>query len=43
MPDDLWERLGEVAAAAGTDRNAVIRALIRWYVREADAKLPPRP
>lgn len=43
IPDELWQRLGEVTEAAGTDRNTVIRALIRWYVREAGAGLPPRP
>jgi metal-responsive CopG/Arc/MetJ family transcriptional regulator len=43
MPDELWQRLGEVAQAAGTDRANVIRALIRWYIREPGAKLPNRP
>jgi hypothetical protein len=43
MPEDLWRRLGEVATEAGTDRASVIRALVRWYVREPSAKLPDRP
>lgn len=43
MPDALWERFGEAAQAAGTDRNAVVRELIRWYVRESGAELPRRP
>lgn len=42
MPDELWQRLGEVAQAAGTDRATVIRDFIRWYVREPGAKLPTR-
>lgn len=41
LPEALWRRLGEAAEAAGTNRAEVIRALIRWYVR--DGKLPPRP
>jgi len=43
MPAELWQRLGEVAEAAGMDRSAVIRALVAWYVREPGAKLPRRP
>lgn len=43
MPDDLWRRLGEAAEAAGTDRASVVRALIRWYLKDAGAKLPERP
>lgn len=36
----LWERFGEVAQP---DRSAAIRDFIRWYVREAGAKMPKRP
>lgn len=43
MPIELWNRLGEVASAAGTDRTAIIREFVRWFVREPGAKLPPRP
>ena len=43
MPDELWRRLGEVAKESGTDRATVIRALVRWYIREDGAKLPDRP
>lgn len=36
----LWDRFG---AVANPDRSTVIRAFVRWYVREPDAKLPKRP
>jgi hypothetical protein len=38
----LWERFGVAARAAGTDRTALVREFIRWYLREPDAKLPER-
>jgi len=38
---DLWARFG---AAAGTrNKGAVLRDLIRWWLRMPGAKLPPRP
>jgi metal-responsive CopG/Arc/MetJ family transcriptional regulator len=43
MHPDLWQRLGEVAEQAGTDRSTVIRDLVRWYVRDPDATPPKRP
>lgn len=43
VPDAVWDRLQEVAKAAGTDRSTVLRALIAWYLREPGAKLPNRP
>jgi predicted DNA-binding protein len=43
VPEDLWQRFGELAAAAGTDRSALLREFIAWYVREAGAPLPRRP
>lgn len=36
---DLWRRFGDVAG----DRALLLRAFIRWYVREPDAKMPQRP
>ena len=38
-----WDRLGENADAAGTDRSTVIRQLVDWYNRERGALLPERP
>lgn len=43
VPETLWQQLGEATSAAGTDRAALIRAFIRWYLRESGAKLPDRP
>lgn len=43
LDDDLWTRLGAAAQAAGTDRSAIIRALVAWYLREPGAKAPARP
>lgn len=43
VSEAVWTRLGEAAARAGTDRSAVIRALLAWYLREPGASLPPRP
>ena len=39
----LWERFGESATSADSDRSALARDLIRWYAREPGAKLPKRP
>ena len=43
MPDALWTAAGEAAKRAGTDRSAVIRQFLQWYVREPGAKMPKRP
>lgn len=43
MSQESWERLGENADAAGTDRSTVIRQLVDWYNRERGAILPERP
>jgi predicted DNA-binding protein len=43
VPDELWDRFGELTAQAGTDRSAVLRELIAWYVRHPSGKLPNRP
>lgn len=39
LDPDLWRRFGESA----TDRSAVLRQFVRWYVREPGAKAPRRP
>jgi hypothetical protein len=36
---ELWDRLGIVVP----DRSALLRAVVRWYIREPDAVLPRRP
>lgn len=40
---DLWTRFGAAAAEAGSDRSAVLREFIRWYVRDLGARMPQRP
>lgn len=41
VDDDDWGDLGERAGVR--HRAAVIRALIRWYLRRPGAELPERP
>lgn len=43
IPEDQWQRFGQAAGAAGTNRAAVLREVIRWYLREQGAQLPARP
>ncbi|MFI8300014.1 hypothetical protein ACIGCZ_29220 [Streptomyces nigra] len=38
-----WDDLDDAAKAMGTTRAAVIRELIRWYMRKPGGKLPERP
>lgn len=40
---DTWYDFDAAAKAMGTERAAVIRELIDWYIREPGAKLPARP
>jgi hypothetical protein len=39
----LMAKLTDAAQAAGVDRASLVRALIRWYLREPGASLPERP
>lgn len=41
--DELWLDFDAPARSMGTERAAVVRELIAWYLREPGAKLPPRP
>jgi len=43
MSDDRWERFGEAAEKAGSDRTATTNRLAAWYMREDGAELPERP
>lgn len=44
IPEDLWEQFEAARKRAGAkDRSEVVRDFIRWYVREAGAKMPKRP
>ena len=43
LDDEDWEGLGEVAAAKGTNRSALIRDFVRWFLGRPGAELPERP
>lgn len=43
LAEALWVRFGEAAERAGTDRGTLLRAFVRWFLREPGAELPPRP
>jgi hypothetical protein len=43
IDDDLWDDFGAATKAAGTDRSAVLKQCIEWYVRRPEAALPRRP
>ncbi|MFE2850578.1 hypothetical protein ACFXJO_05520 [Streptomyces lavendulae] len=40
---DEWYDFDLAAKAEGTERAAVIREFIAWYLRQPGAKLPVRP
>ena len=43
VDDALWTRFGVVATRQDTDRSALLREFIAWYLRVPAAKLPKRP
>ena len=43
VEEALWNRFGVVATNQGTDRSALLREFIAWYLRTPGAKLPKRP
>ncbi|MFC7219307.1 hypothetical protein ACFQLX_14180 [Streptomyces polyrhachis] len=40
---DEWYDFDAAVKSLDTERAAVMRLLIAWYLREPGAKLPPRP
>lgn len=42
IDDETWNTFGEVTAAIGTDRSAVTRDLIMWWLGLIEQP-PPRP
>lgn len=40
---DKWDRFGEAADAADTDRSTLLRQFVDWYLRERGGVLPERP
>ena len=43
VDDDLWDDFGAATARDDSDRSAVIRRFMEWYVRRPDADHPRRP
>jgi hypothetical protein len=43
VDEALWDRFAEAATVDESDRSAVLREFIRWYIREPGAKMPRRP
>lgn len=43
VPLDLWNRFGEAAKRAGSDRSTVLRDFMKWYAHEPGTKMPRRP
>ena len=33
IPDEVWEQAGELTAAEGTDRTAIVVAALRRYIK----------
>lgn len=43
VPEADWAAFKTAAKQAGTDRSALVRAFIAWYLNQPGAKLPKRP
>jgi hypothetical protein len=43
LEDELWDKLGHAADGLGSDRSAVLRQLLSWWLRRPGVKMPPRP
>jgi hypothetical protein len=43
LSDQDWQEFGQLADQAGTDRSAVIRQLVQWWLRRPGVTLPDRP
>lgn len=43
IPQDRWERFGELAAVVGSNRSELVNQFIAWYCLEPGAELPERP
>lgn len=40
---DVWYEFDEAAKSMGTERAALVREFIDWYLRKPGAKMPKRP
>lgn len=43
LAEGIWARFGEACAQIGSDRAAVLRAFVLWFLRYPGAELPERP
>ncbi|WP_328536424.1 hypothetical protein [Streptomyces sp. NBC_00344] len=43
IDDELWRDFDTATMTAGSDRSAVLRRFMEYYVRRAGATLPERP
>jgi hypothetical protein len=43
ISDEKWAAFDEAAKARSTDRSAVLRDVIDWYLSRPGAELPRRP
>ncbi|MGW1364952.1 hypothetical protein ACWCQP_47100 [Streptomyces chartreusis] len=43
VDDQLWKDFETAAARTDSDRSAILRRYIEWYVGRPDADLPERP
>lgn len=43
MDTEPWQRFGELADAEGTDRSAVLRQFVLWYIGTPKVKAVRRP
>ncbi|MGW1046965.1 hypothetical protein [Streptomyces sp. NPDC002547] len=43
IDDELWKDFEQATTDRNTDRSAVLRQCIEWYVGRPNAELPARP
>jgi hypothetical protein len=43
IPEEDWTDFAEAAVSQDTDRSALVREFIAWYLRRPGAKMPKRP
>lgn len=41
--DEDWADLGDLAEKAGSDRSAILRQFVHWFLRRPGVELPERP
>lgn len=43
VSDELWADFTAAVSRSGSDRSAILRRFMEWYVKRDGAKLPERP